>query len=151
MRPGLIALGLFAALMWANAAEAQLRSSSTGYRNSTLKRPTPPHVADEERELRFADYEERLNAVLKTRRDEEKKFVKDVLRLVKDGVLPEHVVETSFKWVVNKRPDTDYPFVYFERVLRIQANQLELTIPEFDYSIYDQRLYRSGGNGKRDQ
>ncbi len=152
MRPRLFVCGLLVVLLWGNIAVAQSRSSSTGYRIWNLRQSSSiSNVGDEERELRFADYEERLNAVLKTRRDEEKKFVKDVLRLVKDGELPEHLIETSYKWVVNKRPDSDYPFIYFERVLRIQAGLLELTIPEFDYSIYDHKVFRSGGNGKRDQ
>ncbi len=86
--------------------------------------------------LRFEDYENRLNAMLKTRRDEEKKFVADVVQLVRDGDIPEKIVETSYKWVANKRPDTNYPFIFFERVLRIQAKLIDAEIPAFDYSIY---------------
>lgn len=96
----------------------------------------------QEVELRFEDYEQRLNAILKTRRDEEREFVERVVNKVKDGSIPERLVETSFKWVQNKRPNTNYPFVYFERVLRIQAKRLELErhIPAFDYDIYKRRV-----------
>ncbi len=92
--------------------------------------------SSQETKLRFADYEERLNALLKTRRDEEKKFVSDVMKMVIEGELPERLIETSYKWVVNKRPDTNYPFIYFERVLRIQAKLVKIEIPAFDYDIY---------------
>lgn len=100
------------------------------------------NASAQEVELRFEDYEQRLNAILKTRRDEEKEFVERVVNKVKDGAIPERLVETSFKWVQNKRPDTNYPFVYFERVLRIQAKRLELEreIPPFDYDIYKRRV-----------
>lgn len=94
-------------------------------------------VADDEAtRLRFLDYEIRLNAILKTRRDEEKKFIHDILAMVREGRLPEPLVEQSYKWVLNKRSHTDYPFVYFERVLRIRSEQAEIEIPEFDYEVY---------------
>ena len=97
-----------------------------------------PSAHAQEVDLRFEEYEELLNGLLRTRRDEEKAFVAVVLDRVQDGSIPERLVETSYKWVLNKRPNTNYPFVYFERVLRIQATQLELNqfIPEFDYEIY---------------
>lgn len=96
----------------------------------------------QEVELRFEDYEERLNAILKSRRDEERDFVKKVVDKIKAGAIPERLVETSYKWVLNERPDTKYPFVYFERVLRIQAKRLELEreVPPFDYDIYKRRV-----------
>ena len=102
----------------------------------------------QELDLRFKDYEERLNAILKTRLDAEREFVQKVVAKVKAGTLPERLVETSFKWVLNKRPDTNYPFVYFERVLRLQAKKLELEahVPRFDYDVYRRfrAAHRSG-------
>lgn len=90
----------------------------------------------------FAEYERQLNALLKTRYDEEKQFVSKIVTQVRLGNIPSQLVSTSYGWVRNKRPDTYYPFVYFERVIRIQANAINLgdEIPKFDYSIY------SGGN-----
>ena len=89
----------------------------------------------------FEEYERQLNAILKTRRDEEKAFVKAVVKNVRDGKLPAKLISTSFKWVRNRRPNTNYPFIYFERVLRLQAAKLKLSkfVPEFDYDIYSQR------------
>ena len=91
-------------------------------------------------EARFDLYERQLNAILKTRRDEEKLFVKRVVDQVKLKKISSKLVNTSFQWVRNKRPGTKYPFVYFERVLRLQATKLELEdeIPPFDYGIYSE-------------
>jgi hypothetical protein len=91
---------------------------------------------------RFIEYERQLNAMLKTRRDEEKQFVAEVINQIRLEKIPSKLVTTSFEWVRNKRPDTEYPFVYFERVLRLQAKRLQLgnEIPAFDYRIYSQPI-----------
>jgi len=88
----------------------------------------------------FIEFERQLNAMLKTRRDEEKQFVGLVVNQIRLGLIPSKLVSTSFEWVRNKRPTTKYPFVYFERVLRLQAGRLGLAseIPPFDFSIYSQ-------------
>jgi hypothetical protein len=89
-------------------------------------------------ENQFVEYERQLNAILKTRRDEEKQFVAKVVVLVRMGRIPSRLVSTSYQWALKNRPDTNYPFIYFEKVLRIQARALELDneIPVFDYKIY---------------
>lgn len=94
--------------------------------------------ADRFGDNQFIEYERKLNAILKTRRDEEKLFVAAVVRQVQLGKIPSKLVATSFGWVLKKRPDTNYPFIYFEKVLRIQADALKLgtEIPPFDYKIY---------------
>ncbi|MDE0934866.1 MAG: hypothetical protein OSA89_03060 [Mariniblastus sp.] len=86
----------------------------------------------------FAEYERKLNALLKTRADEEKKFVNQIVMQVKLGKIPSRLVSTSYQWGRTKRPNTNYPFIYFEKVIRIQAKamKLEKEIPAFDYSIY---------------
>ena len=86
----------------------------------------------------FIEFERQLNAILKTRRDEEKEFVGQVVNQIRLGLIPSKLVTTSFKWVRNKRPTTKYPFIYFERVLRLQGKRLGLAdeIPPFDFSIY---------------
>lgn len=86
----------------------------------------------------FVEYERQLNAFLKTRRNEEQDFIAGVVRQVRMGNIPSKLVSTSYSWVRTKRPNTNYPFIYFERVLRIQAEAagLEDEIPAFDLSIY---------------
>jgi len=95
----------------------------------------------------FEEYERKLNAILKTRRDEEKAFVAAVVEKVKTGKLPSQLVQTSFQWARNERPDTNYPFIYFERVLRLQAGKIDLAaeVPPFDYSIYGSAGQRING------
>jgi len=86
----------------------------------------------------FVEYERQLNAFLKTRRDEEQNFIASVVQQVRMGNIPSKLVSTSYSWVRTKRPNTNYPFIYFERVLRLQAQaaNLEGEIPAFDLSIY---------------
>lgn len=102
--------------------------------------------SEDQVELRFRDYEAKIQALLKTRLPEEKEFVTLVMNKVRAGEIPEKMVETSYKWVLNKHPNTNYPFVYFERVLRIQGEKAEIEIPPFDYEVYRQRLGRSSSN-----
>ena len=89
-------------------------------------------------DAQFIEYERQLNALLKTRADEEKKFVNQIVMQVKLGKIPSRLVSTSYQWGRTKRPNTNYPFIYFEKVIRIQAKamKLEKEIPPFDYSIY---------------
>ena len=97
---------------------------------------------DDSREAnaQFFEFERQLNAMLKTRRDEEQEFIGLVVNQIRLGRIPSRLVSTSFEWVRNKRPTTKYPFIYFERVLRLQAERLglESEIPPFDFSIYSQ-------------
>jgi hypothetical protein len=90
----------------------------------------------------YEEYERLLQAVLKTRRDEEKRYIVQVVGLVRDGRLPKHLVDSCYLWVRSQRPNTDYPFVYFEKVLRLRAQKLRFPVPDFDYSIYSPR-YRA--------
>ena len=84
-------------------------------------------------------YEKQLNAILKTRFAEEKEYVRKVVKLVSQEKIPRKVVDTSFKWVLNKRPLTNNRFIYFQRVLTLQGKKLRLPIPPFDDSFYRRR------------
>lgn len=102
---------------------------------------------------RFLQYEQQLNAILKTRRDEERKFVNDIVTKVREGKLPSKLVQTSFKWVQKKRPNTNFPFIYFEMVLRLQAERAGIAsaVPPYDFGIYRQfdngvRRFDRGGS-----
>lgn len=117
-----------------------LIATVTGFDSSQVRAQSG--VDDADVRLRFERYEEKINALLKTRRDEEKQFIADLMAKVRTGEIPEPLIETSYKWVLNKKPDTKYPFVYFERVLRLQAEKLQVEIPAFDYEIYRTRVFR---------
>lgn len=97
---------------------------------------TPENFTDK----RFLQYEQQLNAILLTRRDEERAFINDLVTQVRMGKLPSKLIQTSFNWVQKKRPGTNFPFIYFERVLRLQASRAGIprTIPPFDFAIYRQ-------------
>ena len=95
----------------------------------------PEKFTDEQ----YALYEKQLNALLLTRRDEEKLFIHLVVEKVKAGKIPTQLVQTSYGWVRNKRPNTKYPFVFFEQVLRLQAKKADLAddvVHAYDYAIY---------------
>ncbi len=87
-------------------------------------------------ELSLVQLESQLNAILKTRRDEEKAYVASIIKLVRANKIPRRLVLTSFKYVRNKRSNTNYPFVYFVQVLRFQGIRERIAIPRFDFSIY---------------
>ena len=88
---------------------------------------------------RLEKYEATVNAVLHTHRDEEKKFISDVFKLVEKGRVPQKIVDQSLSWVRIHRSKTKHPFVYFERILRFHAKKLDILLPAFDYSIYNRR------------
>ena len=98
----------------------------------------------------FEQYERQLNAILKTRRDEEIAFVKGVVDQIRAGNLTTRLVNTSFKWVRKKRPNVKNYFIYFERVLRILATNQGVgdAVPAFDIDIYSTRPATAirGGN-----
>jgi len=79
-----------------------------------------------------------------TRREEERQFIAILVAEVRAGILPSKFIQTSFRWVQNNRPNTKLPFIYFERVLRLQATQAGIAdvIPPFDFDIY--REFDSG-------
>ncbi len=96
--------------------------------------------SDQFSSARLQEYERQLNAVLKTRRTEERQFIKSLVGKIGTGEVSTEVVQTSFKWVRKKRPETTFPFLYFERVLRIIATQQGngAAIPPYSASIIGQ-------------
>ena len=81
-------------------------------------------------------YDRQLQAVLKTRLIEEKEFVARVVLLVQEEDIPKNLVDSAWLWVRGKRPGTKYPFVYFERVLRLQGERANILIPPFNRNVY---------------
>lgn len=88
-------------------------------------------------ETELEKYEKQVNMILRTRLDEEKAYVHEVIELIRTGRLPRKLVDKSLGWVRNHCRDNDYYFVYFERVLRRQAKPLGFDVPVFDYDVYD--------------
>ncbi len=92
----------------------------------------------------FKQYESQLQAVLKTRFPEEKNFVGSIVYLVQVEKIPKNIVDSAWLWVRKNRPTTKYPFVYFERVLRLEADKLKIHIPEFDRDMYSRARLTQG-------
>ena len=94
-------------------------------------------AAQDFNELTLQQLEKQLNAILKTRRDEEKAYVAGIVKLVGENKIPKKLVLTSFKYVRNKRAQSNAPFVYFVQVLRFLGAREKVAIPKFDFSIYN--------------
>ena len=90
-------------------------------------------------ELNLIQLERQLNAILRTRLPEEKVYIAALLKLVNDNKLPRKLINTSFKYVRNKRLNSKYSFVYFVRVLQFQAKRDRISVPDFDFTIYSRR------------
>ena len=92
-------------------------------------------------------YELKLNAILKTRTDQEKLFIAQLVDNMQQGTVPIKLVSTSFKWVQQKRPLSNYPFIYFEKVLRLQADRIGVAdaIPPFDFEEFRSAGQREPG------
>ena len=65
---------------------------------------------------------DRLKTGLKARRPEEKEFLDRVAHLVRTGVLPAKLVDSTYLWAVQRQ--RNYPYQLFERALRIQADRV---------------------------
>ncbi len=78
-----------------------------------------------------ADLRERLNSGLRLRTDAEKTFVEQVVSGVEAGSIPRDLVDSTFLWVRSNKGHSNYPFFYFERVLRLRAKKLDIPIPDF--------------------
>ena len=63
-------------------------------------------------------YRLQLQSVLKTRLIQEKEYIDEIVELVRNEEIPKSVVDQAWLWVRSKRPYTNAPFVYFQRVLR---------------------------------
>ena len=81
-------------------------------------------------------YEKQVNAMLRTRLTAEKEYVTTILDMVEEGELPRDLVDRAVLWVQNKRAYAHTPFVYFAKVLELQAERAKIEIPPFDYNIY---------------
>lgn len=81
-------------------------------------------------------YERQLRAVVEARLVEEREFVAQVTYLIQQDQLPKQLVDSSWQWVRTRRPGTNSPFVYFERVLRLRAEKAGFLIPPFSDRIY---------------
>lgn len=90
----------------------------------------------EELDENWQEYAKQLQAVVKARLLEEREYVAQVTLLIQTKQLPKKLVDSSWLWVRNNRPATKSPFVYFQRILQLQAEKAGFRVPPFDDRIY---------------
>lgn len=79
-----------------------------------------------------ATLRDRLVYGLKARRPSEFQFIDAVVAQVQLGVIPERLVNETFFWVRKNKPNYNYPFIYFERILRLRGNAAHIPIPPYN-------------------
>jgi hypothetical protein len=70
----------------------------------------------------IAGLEDRLKSGLRVQAPRDVKFVETVATKVREGRLPEKLVDSTYLWAV--RRGKKYPFPAFEHVIRLQAAKL---------------------------
>jgi hypothetical protein len=70
----------------------------------------------------IAALEDRLKTGLRVQAPRDVKFIETVASKVRDGRLPEKLVDSTYLWAV--RRGKKYPFPAFEHVIRLQAGTL---------------------------
>ena len=69
--------------------------------------------------------QKQLETGLKARRPQEFAFIKRVVQMVEHNQLPRQLVEETFVWARKKKR---YPYVYFERALRVRASNIGIRV-----------------------
>lgn len=72
------------------------------------------------------NFRQQLEQGLYARRPEEFAFIARVVRMVEENQLSRQLVDSTFQWARKKRP---YPYVYFERGLKVRAARLGVPVP----------------------
>jgi hypothetical protein len=71
------------------------------------------------------NFKQQLEQGLYARRPEEFAFIARVVRMVELNQLSRLLVDSTFQWARKKRP---YPYVYFERGLKVRAARLGINV-----------------------
>ena len=92
------------------------------------------------------DYLSQLNMGLKARRPVEFDYIKQVVALVDQGLLPKTLVDTTFVWAY-KKPTRRLQ--YFQFALQARANQLGYATPDLsNQAVGSELLLPSASNGQ---
>ena len=73
-----------------------------------------------------ASLESRLKTGLRVKAPQDVQFVETVVERVREGRLPEKLVDSTYLWAV--RRGKKYPFPAFEHVIRLQAAKLNVPL-----------------------
>ncbi|MCH7728856.1 MAG: hypothetical protein IH991_20575 [Planctomycetes bacterium] len=77
-----------------------------------------------------ANLKDQLNVGLRARRPEEFRFIANIVQMTQQGRLPIKLVLSTFHYVRTKKKDEKFPFVIFERALRIRAAKIGIRLPK---------------------
>ncbi len=81
--------------------------------------------------VEVANLKDQLNSGLRARRPEEFRFIANIVQMTAQGRLPIKLVLSTFHYVRTKKKDDKFPFIIFERVLRIRAAEIGIRLPKF--------------------
>lgn len=70
--------------------------------------------------------EDRLKTGLRVKAPRDVAFVETVARRVREGRLPERVVDSTYSWAIAR--GKKHPFPAFEHVMRLQARKLNVSL-----------------------
>lgn len=73
-----------------------------------------------------AALEDRLKTGLRVKAPRDVAFVETVARRVREGRLPERVVDSTYSWAIAR--GKKHPFPAFEHVIRLQARKLNVAL-----------------------
>ncbi|MCE9632337.1 MAG: hypothetical protein K8S94_16710 [Planctomycetia bacterium] len=73
-----------------------------------------------------AGLEDRLKSGLRVQAPRDVKFIQTVTARVREGRLPEKLVDSTYLWAVSR--GKKYPFPAFEHVIRLQAEKLAVPL-----------------------
>lgn len=87
---------------------------------------TLPHAVRADAPGGVAGLEDRLKSGLRVKAPRDVKFIETVTARVREGRLPEKLVDSTYLWAVSR--GKKYPFPAFEHVIRLQAEKLAVPL-----------------------
>lgn len=83
-------------------------------------------------QVQEASRRDRLVFGLKARTPSEVLYLDQLSLAVDQGSVPADLVDGTFFWVRRHKMNTNFPFIYFERIMRLQAAKANITIPTYN-------------------
>ncbi len=80
-----------------------------------------------------ATLKQRLVSGLRARKPSEKAFLNKLATEVTQKTVPKQLVDNTFFYVQSRYRKHNFPFIYFEKILRIRAKKLNVVIPPYTY------------------
>ncbi len=98
----------------------------TGIQSTVSAQITGPRVLSASPD-RFATLEEQLTNRLRATTDEQKEFIRFVVKQVKLGKLQPSLIIAIQRYAIRRNPE--YPLPFFEKALRVEAEKRRVIVP----------------------